>query len=102
MKKTVYVVKIGGKLFLEKSSYGLFNQSTTSDILHAKFYETVEMAEKAKKKSLNSEVIEITITDEVSSNEDRLKETIEILEQQNEALKKVIANYKEILGENNV
>ena len=61
MRETVWVVRLGGRLYIE-GRYGIY-PSTTANVKAAKFFPTFEAAEKAARKS-GGEVIPLILTDE--------------------------------------
>ena len=62
MRETVYVVRIGKKLYVE-GHYRLY-PATTPNIISARFFTDLKAAEKMAKKT-GGEVIPLTITDEL-------------------------------------
>ena len=94
MRKTIYVVRIGGKLYVQTQLYSLY-QATTSDILTAHFFTEQAQAEKTAKKA-HGEVVELTLTD----GEDNAE--IECLKSELEAAKKEAeiaqAAFRKIIG----
>lgn len=62
MREPIYVVRIGGKLYIE-GNYSLY-PSTTPNIMAAKFFRDYRAAEKVAKKA-RGEIIELTVTDEL-------------------------------------
>ena len=67
MKKTIYVVKLGGKLYVQSSLYNLY-QATTKDITQACFFTEEDKAIKMAKKA-RGEVVRLTLSDEDSEEE---------------------------------
>ena len=60
MKVTVYVVKLGGKLYMQTEFYSLY-PATTKDILNAKFFTDYAKASKLAKKS-HGEVVKLCVS----------------------------------------
>ena len=71
----IYVVRVGGKLYIESKGYGLF-QTTTANVLHAKWFTEYGEAEKVAKKTFGGEIIEYELNEAGSnfSDEDRINE----------------------------
>ncbi len=67
MKVPVYVVKLGGNLYIQSEFYGLY-PSTTNNIITANFFEDYKKAAKVAAKA-HGRVIELVLSDEVSGNE---------------------------------
>lgn len=61
MTANVYVVKLGGKLYVQSELYSLY-QATTKDLLSAHFFRDYDKALKIAQKA-HGEVVELTITD---------------------------------------
>lgn len=94
----IYLVKVGGNLYLNSRSYGFF-QSTTSSILNAIWFEEREEAEYHAKKTFGGQVIEYRLTQEGAeeSEIDMLKASITELQRQRDELKEMNENYKHLL-----
>ena len=61
MKETAYVVKLGGKLYMQSEFYS-FYPATTEHLLNAKFFDDQKKAEKLARKP-HGTVIELHISD---------------------------------------
>lgn len=61
MLKTLYVVRLGKRLYLDSDLY-MFYQSTTPEITHAHFFDDYNKAYKLAKKA-HGEVIELYLMD---------------------------------------
>ena len=62
MKIPIYVVKLGGNLYVDSEFYGLY-PSTTNNIVNANFFEDYRKAAKVAKKA-HGRVLELFLTDE--------------------------------------
>jgi len=58
----LYVVRLGGKLYIESNLYNLY-QSTTKDISHAYFFTDLAKAERLAKRT-RGEVVTFHLVDE--------------------------------------
>ena len=67
MKIPVYVVKLGGNLYIQSEFYGLY-PSTTNNIVTANFFDDYHKAVKVAKKARGT-VIELLLTDELAGQE---------------------------------
>lgn len=96
----IYVVKVGGKLYLDSKSYGFF-QSTTPDLLKATWFEDREEAELHAKKTIGGKVIEYTLSDNDANESeiDMLKASIVELQRQRDEFKDMNDRYKLIIQE---
>jgi len=92
MIATVYVVRLGGKLYVQSELYSLY-QATTKDVLSAHFFKDELKAQKVAKKA-RGEVVTLTITDgeidgelaEVKQERDKARKETEILKSSFEKL----------------
>jgi len=60
MTVTLYVVRLGGKLYVQSPLYNLY-QATTKDICGAHFFKDIERAERMAKKA-RGEVVALTLS----------------------------------------
>lgn len=86
--KTYYVIKLGGNLYVATKAYGLF-QDTTTNIIYATKYETLEKAERAQKKTINGQIEEYVIMskEEYDSEMAYIKDLNKRLLKENEELR---------------
>lgn len=94
---TIYVIKLGGNLYVENKMYGLF-QSTTTNLLNAHWFIDKDEAEAKARKMINAtiEEYELVNTFEVNSEIDTLKSALaETRRQRDEAIEK----YNKLKGE---
>ena len=94
----IYVVKVGGNLYLTSNMYGLY-QATTNDILHAKWFKEYKDAEKQAKKALRATIEEYRLTRDGAEEDeiDMLKASVKELQRQKAELLELNDSYKELL-----
>ena len=94
MKETAYVVKLGGKLYMQSEFYS-FYPATTEHLLNAKFFDDQKKAEKLARKA-HGTVIELHISDiserkEIDSLKTERDEAVKELEVLKKAFSEIMA-----------
>ena len=93
-----WVVRVGGKLYLNSQIYSLY--PSTATIERAKFFDSEEQAERARRRAHIGEVVEVVISDSSldESEIDMLRASVLQLQNERDEAKRDLSEALEIIG----